>query len=145
MISITDSSRFPKERRGRLDGATVRRVPSTLFNYFLGASTRPPAADGAVEEAARIVGQIRNRRPKVRILLRADSGFARDELMAWCEANGVHFVFGLAKNDRLIAEIKDELAAAEKTSRRIGKLTRRFKKRFVRRRLLVPPRRRFGT
>jgi hypothetical protein len=53
------------------------------------------AADGAVEEVARIVDQIRRRWPKVRILLRADSGFARDELMAWCEANGVHFVFGL--------------------------------------------------
>jgi hypothetical protein len=85
------------------------------------------AADGAVEEVTRIVGQIRSRWPKVRIVLRADSGFARDELMAWCEANGVHFVFGLAKNDRLIAEIKDELAAAEKTSRRTGKPARRFK------------------
>jgi Transposase DDE domain group 1 len=85
------------------------------------------AADGAVEEVARIVGQIRSRWPKVRIVLRADSGFARDELMAWCEANGVHFVFGLAKNDRLIAEIKDELTAAEKKSRRTGKPARRFK------------------
>ena len=45
----------------------------------------------------------------VRILLRADLGFARAELMAWCEANGVHFLFGLAKTDRLIAEIKAEL------------------------------------
>jgi hypothetical protein len=85
------------------------------------------AAAGSVEEVARIVGQIRNRWPNVRILLRADSGFARDELMAWCEANGVHFVFGLAKNDRLIAEIKDELAVAEKMSRRTGKPARRFK------------------
>jgi hypothetical protein len=85
------------------------------------------AADGAVEEVARIVGQIRSHWPKVRIVLRADSGFARDELMAWCEANDAHFVFGLAKNDRLIAEIKDELAAAEKTSRRTGKPARRFK------------------
>jgi hypothetical protein len=63
----------------------------------------------------------------VRILVRADSGFARDDLMAWCEANDVHFVLGLAKNDRLIAEIKDELAAAEKTSLRTGKPARRFK------------------
>lgn len=85
------------------------------------------AADGAVEEVARIVGQIRSRWPEVRIVLRADSGFARDELMAWCEANSVHFVFGLAKNDRLIAEITDELAAAEKKSRRTGKPARRFK------------------
>jgi hypothetical protein len=88
---------------------------------------RVDAADGAVEEVARIVGQIRNRWPKVRVVLRADSGFARDELMAWCEANGVHFVFGLAKNDRLIAEIKGELEAAEKTSQRTGEPARRFK------------------
>jgi hypothetical protein len=85
------------------------------------------AAAGAVEEVARIVGQIRRHWPNVRIVVRADSGFARDDLMAWCEANGVHFVLGLAKNDRLIAAIKDELAAAEKTSRRTGKPARRFK------------------
>ena len=46
------------------------------------------------------------------IILRADSGFARDELMAWCEANGVDYVFGLARNDRLVAEIEDALAEA---------------------------------
>jgi Transposase DDE domain group 1 len=57
------------------------------------------AADGAVEAVARIVAQIRRRWPKVRILVRADSGFAREELMAWCEANGVHFLFGLAQNE----------------------------------------------
>jgi hypothetical protein len=85
------------------------------------------AATGAVEEVARIVDQIRRHWPNVRIVVRADSGFAREELMAWCEANGVHFVLGLAKNDRLIAAIKDELAAAEKTSRRTGKPARRFK------------------
>jgi hypothetical protein len=76
---------------------------------------------------ARIVDQIRRHWPNVRIVVRADSGFARDDLMAWCEANGAHFVLGLAKNDRLIAAIRDELAAAEKTSRRTGKPARRFK------------------
>src|SRR6201998_1150788 len=83
------------------------------------------AADGAVEEVARVVAHTRRRWPPVRILLRADSGFARDELMGWCEANGVHFGFGLAKNDRLIAEIKGELEPAGKTSRRTGKPARR--------------------
>jgi hypothetical protein len=58
---------------------------------------------------ARVVAHIRRRWPRVRILLRADSGFARDDLMAWCEANGVDFLFGLAKNERLIAEIMTEL------------------------------------
>jgi hypothetical protein len=107
-------------------------LPLYIFcgRHLLAAKLRRASVDaaaGSVEEVARIVGQIRNRWPKVRIVLRADSGFARDELMAWCEGNGVHFVFGLAKNDRLIAEIKDELAAAEKTSRRTGKPARRFK------------------
>ena len=85
------------------------------------------AADGAVEAVARIVAQIRHRWPHVRILVRADSGFARDDLMAWCEANGVHFLFGLAQNKRLNAMIADELAQAEAKSRRTGKPARSFK------------------
>jgi hypothetical protein len=48
------------------------------------------ASAGAVEEVARIIGRIRQAWPRVEILLRADSGFARDQLMAWCEANRVH-------------------------------------------------------
>jgi hypothetical protein len=85
------------------------------------------AADGAVEEVARIVCHIRERWPRVRILVRADSGFARDELMAWCEANDVHFLLGLAKNPRLIAKISSEMARAEAKSRRTGKPARCFK------------------
>ena len=85
------------------------------------------AADGAVEEVARIVAHIRERWPKVRILVRADSGFTRDELMAWCEANDVHFLFGLAKNPRLIDKISSEMARAEAKSRRTGKPVRCFK------------------
>jgi hypothetical protein len=80
-----------------------------------------------VQEVARIVAQIRRCWPHIRILLRADSGFAREELMAWCEANGVHFLFGLQKNDRLIAEIASEIAQAEAKSRRTGKPARYFK------------------
>ena len=63
------------------------------------------ASAGAVEEVARVVAQIRQRWPWVRILLRGDSGFAREELMAWCEANRVDFLFGLARNERLQAAI----------------------------------------
>ena len=85
------------------------------------------AADGAVEEVARIVAHIRERWPKVRILVRADSGFTRDELMAWSEANDVHFLFGLAKNPRLIDKISSEMARAEAKSRRTGKPVRCFK------------------
>src|SRR6266480_1416772 len=85
------------------------------------------AADGAVEAVARIVSQIRRRWPQVRILVRADSGFARDELMAWCEANGVHFLFGLAQNKRLVCEIATELDLVAAKSRRTGRPERRFK------------------
>jgi hypothetical protein len=85
------------------------------------------AAAGALEEVARVVARIRARWPRTRILLRADSGFARDELMAWCEANDVDFVFGLQKNERLICVIADELARAEAKSWRTGKPARYFK------------------
>src|SRR5271168_2241149 len=70
-------------------------------------------SDGAVEEMTRIIGQIRQTWPRVRIILRADSGFANEELMAWCEANRVGYVFGLARNSRLEAALAAELAAAK--------------------------------
>jgi hypothetical protein len=84
------------------------------------------AAAGALEEISRIVGQIRTRWPRVRIILRADSGFAREALMAWCEANGVAYLFGLARNSRLEAQIADALAEAESESRATGAPARRF-------------------
>jgi hypothetical protein len=85
------------------------------------------AAAGSREEAARIVSQLRVRWPKVRILLRADSGFARDELMSWCEENEVDYLFGLGKNNRLVQEIEAELAAAAAEGRATGMPARRFK------------------
>ena len=85
------------------------------------------AADGAVEEIARVVARIVARWPRTRIMLRADSGFARDDLMAWCEANGVDFVFGLARNERLVAAIEAELEHAIAKSRRTSRPERRFK------------------
>ena len=85
------------------------------------------ASAGALETVARIVAQIRRRWPFVRILLRADSGFAREELMAWCEDNRVDYVFGLARNGRLVAEIKRELKAARRMAAKTGRAARRFK------------------
>jgi hypothetical protein len=85
------------------------------------------AAAGTVAEMARVIGQIRVRWPRVRILLRADSGFCREVLMAWCEANRVDFVFGLARNTRLVAEIEAESAAARAEAEASGKSARRFK------------------
>jgi len=59
---------------------------------------------------ARLVAPIRARWPTVRILLRGDWGFAREALIAWCEHNAVDYLFGLARNTRLVAEIEAELA-----------------------------------
>jgi Transposase DDE domain group 1 len=84
------------------------------------------ASAGAVEEVERIVGQIRARWPRVQILLRADSGFAREALMAWCEENRVDYVFGLARNERLVGAIATALAAAEAEARASGGPARRF-------------------
>ena len=85
------------------------------------------ASAGAMEEIARIVGQVRKPWPGVRILLRADSGFAREAVMAWCEANGVDYIFGLAKNKRLARAIAAELIQAKKESKTSGNPARRFK------------------
>jgi hypothetical protein len=85
------------------------------------------ASAGATEEIARIVGRLRARWPRVRVLLRADSGFARETLMAWCEANGVDFLFGLARNPRLEAVIESDLAAARGQAEATGKPARRFR------------------
>jgi hypothetical protein len=85
------------------------------------------ASAGAAEEVARIVRQIRARWPRVHVLLRADSGFAREELMVWCERNRVDFVFGLARNPRLVEEIALELIQAEDEAERTGKPARRYK------------------
>lgn len=85
------------------------------------------ASAGAVEEVARIVAHIRRHWPDTRIVLRADSGFARDALMAWCEDNGVDFLFGLARNPRLAARIEPEMRKAESEARRTGRPARRFR------------------
>jgi hypothetical protein len=85
------------------------------------------ASAGAVEEVARIVAQVRARWPRVQVLLRADSGFAREALMAWCEANRVDHLFGLARNARLEAELSGELAEAAAESQVTGRPARRFR------------------
>jgi len=84
------------------------------------------ASAGAVEEVARIIAQIRTRWSRVEILLRADSGFAREALMSWCEANRVDYVLGLARNERLVGAIADSLARAEAESLAQGDPARHF-------------------
>ena len=84
------------------------------------------ASAGAVEEMARIVGQIREHWPRVKIILRADGGFARDALMKWCEENRVDYLFGLARNNRLVEQIATELARAEQEAEATSKPVRHF-------------------
>jgi Transposase DDE domain group 1 len=85
------------------------------------------ASASACEEIARIVQQIRGRWPRVHIILRADSGFARERLMVWCEQNRVDYVFGLARNERLEEMLAADLARAARQCRATGKAARRFR------------------
>jgi hypothetical protein len=106
-------------------------LPLYIFcgDHLLAAKLRRSNIDasaGAVEEVARIVSRIRQRWPRTKILLRADSGFAREALMAWCEANRVDYVFGLARNARLVVHIHIALAWAEEDAARPGQPARRF-------------------
>jgi hypothetical protein len=82
---------------------------------------------GTVDELKPIVNQIRQQWPKVKILLRADSGFCREDILAWCEANNVGYVIGLAKNAVLLREIEKDLEKAQKKFEKTGKATRIFK------------------
>jgi hypothetical protein len=96
-------------------------LPLYVFcgSHLLAAKLRRSNIDasaGAVEEVARIIAQIRSRWPRVSIVLRADSGFAREALMAWCADHRVDYVLGLARNERLVGAIAAELAAAEAES-----------------------------
>jgi hypothetical protein len=67
-----------------------------------------------LEDVRKLIEGIRAHWPEVRIVLRGDSGFCRDELMSWCEEHGVSYVFGLAKNNRLVKRIAKELKKARK-------------------------------
>lgn len=107
-------------------------LPLYIFcgEFLLCARLRPSNIDasaGSVEELQRIVKQIREVWPQVRIVVRGDSGFCREELMAWCEAEGVDYLLGLAKNERLKAHIEKELQQAKQQYQEIGRAARIFK------------------
>jgi hypothetical protein len=107
-------------------------LPLYIFcgEHLLSARLRPSNIDasaGSVKELERIIAQIREKWPHVRIVIRGDSGFCREHIMAWCEANDVDFVLGLAKNDRLIAEMACELAQAKEQCEATGEPARVFK------------------
>jgi len=85
------------------------------------------ASSGAREEVERLIAQIRVRWPRVHIILRADSGFAREELMLWCEQNAVDYVFGLARNERLERRLSAALREAQAQAARTGRPARVFR------------------
>ena len=84
------------------------------------------ASAGALIEIRRIVTQIRRAWPEVKIVLRGDSGFCRNELMSWCEANQVDYLFGLAKNKRLNKIIGTDLHRALEQWNQTGEPARVF-------------------
>jgi len=106
-------------------------LPLYVFcgEFLLAARLRPADIDGAagtVPVLAQLVESIRARWPNVRIILRGDSGFCREAIMAWCENNDVDYILGLAKNPRLGGLIQDELAEAERRYEETGTAARVF-------------------
>jgi len=124
-------------------------LPLYIFcgEHLLCAKLRPSDIDGAagsVKQLAKIVQRIRRQWPNVRILVRGDSGFCRENLMAWCEANGVDFVLGLAKNARLrrilgreLHEAKVQFEATDRPSRVFKDFTYQTRKSWSRERRVV--------
>jgi Transposase DDE domain group 1 len=84
-------------------------------------------AEGTVEELERIVTQIREQWPEVKIVIRADSAFSRDDIMSWCEEHGVDYVLGLARNARLERMIASEMEQARAESEGTGLPFRSYK------------------
>jgi DDE family transposase len=106
-------------------------LPLYIFcgDHPLLALLRPSNIDnaaGALKHLARIIAQLRECWPAVAILMRGDSGFCREHLMHWCESNGVDFLFGLAKNPRLLRELEPALTQARQQFAQTGQPARVF-------------------
>jgi len=107
-------------------------LPLYIFcgGHLLCARLRPANCDastGSVQELSRIVAQIREHWPKTRICIRGDSGFCRESIMHWCETHQVKYLFGLARNPRLVRAIGAELHQAREAHHRTGQAARRFR------------------
>lgn len=107
-------------------------LPLYIFagDFLLCAKLRKSDIDGSagsLDEVKRIIARIQARWPKTRFILRADSGFARDELMTWCEEHDVDFIFGLAKNSRLETMIAVELETVKQEAEKSGEAARMFR------------------
>jgi hypothetical protein len=106
-------------------------LPLYIFcgEHLLCAKLRPSDIDGSagsLKQLERIVGRIRQQWPLVRIIVRGDSGFCREHLMRWCEENGVDYLFGLAKNKRLLRSLGKELYEAKLQFEATGEAARLY-------------------
>src|SRR5579863_7308701 len=122
-------------------------LPLYIFcgDQLLCARLRPSNIDasaGSLEEVQRIVAQIRKTWPKTQIILRADSGFCREELMTWCEQHAVDYVLGFARNKRLRRKIAKQMRQAKKEQQSTGQPARVFTEFFYRTRKTWSRRRR---
>ncbi len=107
-------------------------LPLYVFGgeHLLLARLRPADRDpgaGVVAELSPLIDRIRSAWPDTRIILRADSGFARDQTMTWCDNNGIYYVFGLARNKRLQLLLGRALAKSRRRYSATGKASRRFR------------------
>jgi hypothetical protein len=107
-------------------------LPLYIFcgDHPLLALLRPSDIDtstGLLKHLIRIIDQIRQRWPQVQIVLRGDSGFCREHLMRWCEANGVAYLFGLSKNKRLLRILGREMHEAKELFAQTKQPARVFK------------------
>jgi hypothetical protein len=105
-------------------------LPLYIFigEQLLGARLRESnqeASAGAAEEVERIVARLRRSWPEAKLILRADSGFCREELMSWCERNRVDYVFGLAQNARLLKRIRKAMNKARRRQSAVHASARR--------------------
>jgi hypothetical protein len=107
-------------------------LPLYIFSgeHLLCARLRQASEDpasGVVQELQRIVAKLSEAWPEVRIIVRGDSGFCRDEIMSYCESHGIDYVLGMAKNSRLIQQIGAEMAEAQQLHQWTEKPARVFK------------------
>ena len=98
--------------------------------HVLTARLRPSNIDasaGTIEELAPVVARIRARWPQVPIWIRADAGFCRDDIMAWCEAQGLHYIIGMPRNARLQRIVEEAMQQSQATCEASGQPSRRFR------------------
>ena len=132
-LDVTDSP-LHGEQEGRFFHGYYRHycyLPLYIFAgpHLLCARQRranQDAAAGCLEEVERIVAGLRRAWPRMRIIVRADSGFCREQLMAWCEANQLDYVLGLARNTRLREQIEEAMKVAGERQAATGEAAREF-------------------